>query len=57
MTEHKERSRTGSTSDAGRIVVVYNESPFLIKGWTQDMLGEQGVIACSQAVAEALACR
>jgi len=46
-----------STRGPGRIVVVYNESPFLIKGEPQDMLAEQGVIACSKAVAEALAGR
>lgn len=45
----------GSTRSPDRIIVVYNESPFLIKGEPQDMLAEQGVIACSQAVAEALA--
>ncbi len=39
------------------IVVVYNESPALIKGEPRDMLAEQGVIACSQVVAEALAQR
>jgi D-alanine-D-alanine ligase len=38
-----------------RILVVYNESPFLIKGEPNDMLAEQGVIACSQVVAEVLA--
>jgi D-alanine-D-alanine ligase len=57
MTEHKERSHTGSTRDTGRIIVVYNESSFLIKGEPQDILAEQGVIACSQAVAETLARR
>jgi D-alanine-D-alanine ligase len=47
----------GSTRDPGRIIVVYNESPFLVKGEPQDMLAEQAVIACSQVVAEALAHR
>jgi D-alanine-D-alanine ligase len=37
--------------------LVYNESPFLIKGEPQDMLAEQGVIACAQAVTAALAGR
>jgi hypothetical protein len=44
----------GSPRSPGRIIVVYNESPSLVKGEPQDMLAEQGVIACSQAVAEAL---
>ena len=39
------------------ILVVYNESPFLIKGEPRDILAEQGVIACARAVAEALAGR
>jgi D-alanine-D-alanine ligase len=38
-----------------RIVVAYNHSPYLIKGELQDMLAEQGVLACAQAVADALA--
>jgi hypothetical protein len=46
----------GPTRDLARIVV-YNESPFLIKGEPQDILAEQGVIACSQAVAGALSRR
>lgn len=46
-----------STRGPVRIVVAYNERPFLIKGEPQDMLVEQGVIACSQAVAAALADR
>jgi hypothetical protein len=29
----------------GKFLVVYNESPYLIKGEPQDMLAEQGVIA------------
>jgi D-alanine-D-alanine ligase len=45
------------TRGRARIIVVYNESPSLIKGEPQDMLAEQGVIACSQAVADALAGR
>ncbi len=40
-----------------RILVLYNESPALIKGEPHDMLAEQGVIACAQVVAEALAHR
>ncbi|MGQ9491818.1 MAG: D-alanine--D-alanine ligase family protein [Anaerolineae bacterium] len=39
------------------ILVVYNENPCLIKGEPRDILAEQGVIACAQAVAEALAGR
>ncbi|MGC8781153.1 MAG: hypothetical protein ACP5UQ_09845, partial [Anaerolineae bacterium] len=39
------------------VLVVYNESPFLIKGEPRDILAEQGVIACARAVAEALAGR
>ncbi len=46
-----------STGSPVRIIVVYNESPFLIKGEPQDLLAEQGVIACSQVVAEALSRR
>ena len=45
----------GPTRGRARIIVVYNDSPSLIKGEPQDMLAEQGVIACSQAVADALA--
>lgn len=44
-----------ATSDLQRILVVYNESPFLIKGEPQDMLAEQGVITCAQAIAAGLA--
>jgi len=40
-----------------RILVLYNESPALIKGEPRDMLAEQGVIACAQVVAAALAHR
>lgn len=40
-----------------KVLVVYNESPFLIKGRPRDLLAEQGVVACAQAVAEALADR
>ena len=47
----------GPTRGRARIIVVYNASPFLIKGEPQDMLAEQGVIACLQAVAAALAGR
>jgi len=47
----------GSTRGPVRIVVVYNKSPFLIKGEPQDILAEKGVLACSQRVAEALARR
>ena len=43
--------------DLARILVVYNESPSLIKGEPQDLLAEQEVIACAQVVAEALAGR
>lgn len=43
------------TRGRARIIVVYNDSPSRIKGEPQDMLAEQGVIACSQAVADALA--
>lgn len=37
------------------ILVIYNESASLIKGEPRDMLAEQGVIACAQAVTAALA--
>ncbi len=37
-----------------RILLVYNESSYLIKGEPQDMLAEQGVLACAEAVAAAL---
>jgi D-alanine-D-alanine ligase len=39
------------------IVVLYNASPDLIKGEARDLLAEQGVIACAQAVSEALSAR
>jgi D-alanine-D-alanine ligase len=38
-----------------RIVVAYNDSASLIKGEPQDMLAEQGVLACAEAVVAALA--
>jgi D-alanine-D-alanine ligase len=47
----------GPTEGRGRILVVYNESHSLIKGEPQDVLAEQGVIACSQVVADALSAR
>lgn len=46
-----------ATAAQRRIIVVYNESASLIKGEPQDMLAEQGVVACAQAVAAALAGR
>lgn len=46
-----------ATPGQDRVLVVYNESPFLVKGEPQDMLAEQAVVACSQVVAEALAHR
>jgi D-alanine-D-alanine ligase len=36
------------------VVVLYNASENLVKGEPKDLLAEQGVIACAQAVAEAL---
>jgi len=36
------------------VVVLYNASENLLKGEPKDLLAEQGVIACAQAVAEAL---
>ncbi|MCS7221286.1 MAG: ATP-grasp domain-containing protein [Anaerolineae bacterium] len=36
------------------VVVLYNRSERLIKGQAHDLLAEQGVITCAQAVAEAL---
>ena len=47
----------GATRGTGKFLVVYNESPYLTKGEPQDMLAEQGVIACAQVVASALAQR
>jgi D-alanine-D-alanine ligase len=44
----------GSGLDPGGVIIVYNESPFLVKGEPQDMLAERGVIACAKVVAEAL---
>lgn len=38
-----------------RVLVVYNHSPYLIKGELRDMLAEQGVLACAEAVSRALA--
>jgi D-alanine-D-alanine ligase len=43
------------TTERLRVVVVYNHSPYLIKGEQQDMLAEQGVLACAETVAAALA--
>jgi D-alanine-D-alanine ligase len=37
-----------------KVVVLYNASEGLIKGEPRDLLAEQGVIACAQAVADAL---
>lgn len=39
------------------ILVVYNESPFLIKGEPRDILAKQGAIACARAMTQALAGR
>lgn len=39
---------------AGKVLVLYNYSPTLIKGEPKDILAERGVIACAQAVAKAL---
>jgi D-alanine-D-alanine ligase len=36
------------------VIVLYNHSQRLVKGAPQDLLAEQGVIACAHAVAEAL---
>jgi hypothetical protein len=36
------------------VVVLYNASDNLVKGEPRDVLAEQGVIACAQAVTEAL---
>ena len=36
------------------VVVLYNASDKLLKGESRDLLAEQGVIACTQAVAKAL---
>ncbi len=36
------------------VVVLYNRSERLVKGQARDLLAEQGVIACAQAVTEAL---
>ena len=40
--------------DPGGVVVLYNETDSLVKGEAQDLVAEQGVIACARAVAEAL---
>lgn len=36
------------------VAVLYNASQHLVKGEPQDLLAEQGVIACAQAIADAL---
>ncbi len=36
------------------VVVLYNDSEDMIKGEARDLLAERGVIACAQAVADAL---
>lgn len=41
-------------NDSHGVVVLYNESLRLIKGEPEDMLAENGVIACAAVVAEAL---
>jgi len=43
-----------SDRDSRNVIIVYNESALLIKGEPQDMLAEQGVIACAEAVTKAL---
>ncbi len=37
-----------------RVVVLYNHSERLVKGEPQDLLADQGVIACAHAIADAL---
>ncbi len=39
------------------VAVLYNAGPHLIKGEPRDILAEQGVIACAQAVSDALRAR
>ncbi len=46
------RLKTGKTAPG--ILVLYNHSTRLIKGGPRDLVAEQGVIACAQAVTEAL---
>jgi len=41
--------------DCPGVVVLYNDSTRLAKGEARDMLAERGVVACAQAIAEALA--
>lgn len=40
--------------DPSGVIVLYNHSTQLVKGQPRDLLAEQGVIACAQAVADAL---
>ncbi len=40
--------------DPWGVIVLYNHSTRLVKGQPRDLLAEQGVIACAQAVADAL---
>lgn len=40
--------------DLPPILVLYNQSEHLIKGQPQDLIADQGVIACAQAIGEAL---
>jgi D-alanine-D-alanine ligase len=43
-----------SDQEPPSVVVLYNASDKLLKGESRDLLAEQGVIACAQAIAEAL---
>jgi D-alanine-D-alanine ligase len=44
----------GNNGTPTKVVVLYNDSKQLIKGEPQDSLAEQGVLACAQAIGEAL---
>ena len=44
-----------SSSRISRVIVLYNQTDYLIKGERRDLKADQGVIICAHAVADALA--
>lgn len=46
---------SSSLARSSRVIVLYNQTDYLIKGDPKDLKADQGVISCARAVADALA--